>query len=84
MINDGEGSGEDMFSSRSIKYMEVYIYTRNGDKVYQYKGDDDNWEGWDGKRYGRPVKAGVYFWVIMAQGYDGKEHVEKGYVHVYP
>ncbi len=70
---------------RSIKRLEVYIYSRGGDKVYEYSGDDDDWDGWNGYRmgHGMKVQPGVYFYVILAQGWDGMQHKARGFVHVY-
>jgi len=71
--------------TRSIERMQVFIYNRNGEKVYEYDGDDDGWEGWDGRRNGKgpKVSPGVYFYVIHAIGYDGVEHSRRGFFHLF-
>lgn len=76
----GESSG-----SRSIRDLEVHIFNRSGERVYEYTGDDDGWDGWDGRMRGKgqKVQPGVYYWVIKAVGYDGVQHLEKGFVHVF-
>ncbi|NLK15854.1 MAG: hypothetical protein GX311_05595 [Bacteroidales bacterium] len=80
------GSGDNtMEGTRSIKRLEVYIYSRAGDKVYEYIGDDDDWEGWDGRRmgHGLMVQPGVYFYIVLGEGWDGHKHKASGFVHVY-
>jgi hypothetical protein len=83
--NTGREGETDAQGIQSIKHLEVYIYSRGGDKVYEYTGDDDDWEGWDGHRMGRGIKVqpGVYFYVVLAQGWDGMQHKARGFVHVY-
>jgi hypothetical protein len=84
-FKESQGSGTDEKGTRSIKRLEVYIYSRGGDKVYEYSGNDDDWDGWDGRRmgHGMKVQPGVYFYVILAQGWDGMQHKARGFVHVY-
>lgn len=84
-ITESSAKASESFTSRSIKRMEVHVYSRSGDKVYEYVGDDDDWEGWDGTRRGRGnvVQPGVYYWVVKAEGWDGEQHVKNGYVHVF-
>jgi len=79
--NDSKEEGTEPISLRE---MEIKIYDRGGQKVYEYRGDDDDWEGWNGKRNntGRYVKDGVYFWVITATGWDNVEYQQRGFVHV--
>lgn len=79
------GNSQSLPPTRSLQHIELYVYSRGGDKVYEYIGDDDDWEGWDGRRMGRGVKVqpGIYFYVISGQGWDGVKHKARGFVHVY-
>lgn len=89
---DGDGLN-DMFvvDKRSLKYINVKIYSRSGLKVYSFDGEGDQlkeWEGWDGNVNNSSAKAGpgVYYYVIRAEGwddvvYDNREY--RGFVHLY-
>lgn len=59
-------------SFASIKSFHITIYSRWGAKVYEYEGDINDWEGWDGTIRGskRPAAEGYYYYVIEAKGYD--------------
>jgi len=59
-------------SYTSIKSFHITIFSRWGVKVYEYDGDINDWEGWDGniKDSHRPAAGGYYFYVIEARGYD--------------
>jgi gliding motility-associated-like protein len=50
----------------SITDFEIIIYNRYGKKVYEYKGNIRNWDGWDGKNKGtdKTVPTGVYYYVV--------------------
>jgi gliding motility-associated-like protein len=89
---DGDGFN-DMFvvEKRSLKYINVKIYSRSGLKVYSFDGEGDQlkeWEGWDGYVNNSSAKAspGVYYYVIRAEGwddviYDNREY--RGFVYLY-
>lgn len=68
----------------SIQHFEVFIYNRYGMRMYKYEGPE--WtlnDAWDGKYNGKYVGSGVYFYVIRARGYDGREFEKKGFFHVF-
>ena len=70
--NDGENDYFKPFTV-SLRGFEIMIYTRNGKRVYYYKGDDlREWEGWDGRmeNSGKEAPVGVYFYTIKALGWD--------------
>lgn len=73
----------------SVKYFSIKIYNRWGNKVYEYEDEDGSWtengvQGWDGNtRFGGMAKPGVYYYVILAQGWDGREFKVPGYVHLF-
>ena len=65
------------FSEESLKGMKEFhltIYNRWGQKVYEVKSQDEAINvGWDGKNLlGFTVSPGVYYYVITAEGKDGK------------
>lgn len=39
-------------------------------------------QGWDGKKGGKYVAPGVYFYVIEAEGSDGIKYKKKGAVNI--
>jgi len=79
-ITDGQGPRGIV----SMKKIEVTILNRNGELVYQYKGNPDDWEGWDGKvkNSNRDAAEGVYVYVIVGRGYDGVSHESKKYTGI--
>ena len=56
---------------KSIVDSHAYIFTRHGQKLYDW---DDISKGWDGTYNGHPVKDGVYFVYVKARGADGVEY----------
>lgn len=56
----------------SIKWFEINIFTRSGQRIYSYKGNDLNsWQGWDGTTdKGARAADGAYIYVIKATGWD--------------
>ena len=56
---------------KSIVEFHAYIFTRNGQKIYDWTNIDG---GWDGTYNGRPVKDGVYFVLVKARGADGRKY----------
>ena len=57
----------------SLRKFEITIFTRTGQRVYRYRGDDlRDWLGWDGRieNTGKEAAEGVYFYVIKAIGWD--------------
>jgi hypothetical protein len=80
-----------MVESKSLRWINVEIFSRSGLKVYSFTGEGDilsQWKGWDGNVNGTSIKAspGVYFYIIRAIGwddvlYDTKE--QRGFVYLY-
>lgn len=73
---------------RSIRSFELTILNRNGQRIYSYRGEPLLWEGWNGKKRGDGGDAspGVYFYVIRAEGWDGKSFKSeeyKGVLHLF-
>lgn len=76
---------------KSIKYFSVKIYNRWGNKVYDYEDNDGSWQqngesepGWNGTtRVGTKAKPGVYYYAILATGWNGHKFEVGGYVHIF-
>jgi gliding motility-associated-like protein len=67
----------------SLKEIEISIFDRWGNKVYELTSDTGNF-AWDGKNQsGKECAAGTYFYIIKAQGKDGQDFNEKGNVSLF-
>lgn len=64
---------------KSLVRFSCWIFNRWGQQIYHWT---DPAIGWDGKRNGRYVSAGVYFYVIDAEGSDGKRYKKKGHINI--
>lgn len=78
------GKKGDFQGAKSVRNFSIKIYSRWGDKVYDYKGDINKWQGWDGTTLGNIVaKTGVYFYSAFIKGWDGKDHNKRGAIHLF-
>ena len=68
-----------MESNKSIISFECHIFNRWGQQMAHLT---DPSQGWDGKSNGKTVPAGVYFYVIRAEGADGKQYKLSGDINV--
>lgn len=66
-------------SYSSIVSFECSIFDRYGKLMTSFT---DPAEGWDGKRGGKFVPAGVYFYVIKARGADGRKYNLSGDINI--
>ena len=66
-------------SHRSIVEFDCVIFDRQGNRIAHLTDPD---QGWDGKRNGKTVKAGVYYYVITAKGSEGKEYKLGGDINI--
>jgi gliding motility-associated-like protein len=89
---DGDGLNDYfVVESESLRQLSVEIFSRSGLKVYYFNGGGESlkdWKGWDGNVNSTSIKAspGVYFYIIMAYGWDDKVYNNKetrGFVHLY-
>jgi gliding motility-associated-like protein len=89
---NGDGLNDNfVLESKSLRNLDVRIYSRSGLKVYSFYGEGKllkDWTGWDGNINASSVKAspGIYFYIIRAYGwddikYDSKEY--RGTVYLY-
>jgi len=76
---------------KSISYFSIKIYNRWGNKIYEYEDNNGSWQepgkdkpGWDGTtRVGTKAKPGVYYYVILAKGWDSRDFKVGGFVHIF-
>lgn len=66
-------------SYRSLLDFKCWIYDRHGHQLYYF---EDPSGGWDGKKNGKTVKSGVYYYVIQAIGSDGKKYKKSGDINI--
>ncbi len=64
---------------RSLTRFKCWIFNRWGAEIYYWT---DPSKGWDGKKRGKYVAPGVYFYVIEATGSDGKSIKKKGSINI--
>lgn len=64
---------------RSLTRFKCWIFNRWGVQMYYWT---DPSQGWDGKKGGKYVPPGVYFYVIEATGSDGKPLKKKGSINI--
>ncbi|MCM1475854.1 MAG: gliding motility-associated C-terminal domain-containing protein [Muribaculaceae bacterium] len=77
---DGDGVNDEwMVSYRSIIDFDCWIFDRYGHQIIHLDSPD---KGWDGKRGGKLVGPGVYYYVIKARGADGKEYKKSGDINI--
>ena len=77
---NGDGNNDKLFvRGRHISSMELKIFDRWGEVVFQTK---DQAKGWDGSYKGKPVDPAVYVYWLTAHCVDGQEYFTKGNVTV--
>lgn len=64
---------------RSIISFKGWIFNRWGNEMFYWTNPD---LGWDGKKGGKYVPPGVYFYVLEAKGSDGKLHKKTGSISI--
>lgn len=66
-------------SYKSIVKFDCYIFNRWGQKMTEFHSPA---QGWDGTYRGKLVPAGVYYYVIKAEGSDGKSYDLSGDINI--
>ena len=66
-------------SYKSIITFECHIFNKWGTKMATLT---DPSQGWDGRYAGKEVPAGVYYYVINAEGADGKQYKLSGDINI--
>jgi gliding motility-associated-like protein len=77
--NDDGINDEWKVSYRSLLDFHCWIFDRHGHRLYEFT---DPSQGWDGKHNGKVVSPGVYYYVIMATGSDGKRYKKSGDINI--
>ena len=65
-----------VFQSKNIVNMEVVLFDKKGKIVYTWKGIDGRWDGKN--QQGKQAQDGIYYYIITADGVDGKKYEQKG------
>ena len=77
---DGDGVNDEWkVSYRSLLEFKCWIFDHFGHQVFYF---DDPKQGWDGKKNGKTVRSGVYYYVIQAVGADGKKYKKSGDINI--
>ena len=66
-------------SYRSITDFHCWIFNRWGNQIIELTHPS---QGWDGTYHGKLVSPGVYYYVIQAQGSDGKKYKLSGDINI--
>ena len=68
----------DVFSvtSKGLKTLDAQIYDRWGLKMYEWHTPNGGWDGVTAS--GLAASDGTYYYIISAEGIDGKKYFEKG------
>lgn len=77
---NGDGVNDEWkVAYRSLLEFKCWIFDRYGNQLFHF---EDPSIGWDGTRGGKPVKSGVYYYVIQAVGADGKKYKLSGDINI--
>lgn len=77
---DGDGINDKWkVAYRSLLEFKCWIFDRYGKLMFYF--DDPN-DGWNGMRGDKPVKPGVYYYVIQAEGADGIKYKKSGDINI--
>ena len=73
--------------TRSLLSLDFQVFNRWGKIVHHYRKigfipGDSEFATWDGKINGKLASPGVYFYVVDAEGRDGKRRRKKGFVEM--
>ncbi len=80
---NGDGNNDIFYvSTVGVKTVSGTIFNRWGKKVYEWNGTPSTTLGWPGTINGAKAEDGTYYYVIKAEGFDGKEYNEKGYLQL--
>ncbi|GHT35343.1 hypothetical protein AGMMS49574_24540 [Bacteroidia bacterium] len=64
---------------KSLVSFKCWIFNRWGVEIFHWT---DPSRGWDGKKGGKYVSPGVYFYVIEAKGSDGRNYNKRGDINI--
>lgn len=66
-------------SYRSLLDFKCWIFDKQGHQIFFF---DNPESGWDGRKNGKFVKSGVYYYVIQATGSDGEKYRKSGDINI--
>ncbi len=69
-----------VLQSKNISHMAAKIFDKTGTIMYKSDGVDAKWDGND--LQGKKAQEGIYFYLINAEGVDGKKYEQKGSVNL--
>ncbi len=69
-----------VFQTKNIASMNAKIFDKKGTVVYKSESTDAKWDGKD--LQGKEAKEGIYFYIINAEGVDGKKYEPKGSINL--
>jgi gliding motility-associated-like protein len=64
---------------KSLVTFNGWIFNRWGTELFRWS---DPAQGWDGKKNGKYLPPGVYYYVIEAKGSDGIKYNKKGHINI--
>ncbi|HET6226408.1 MAG TPA: gliding motility-associated C-terminal domain-containing protein [Bacteroidia bacterium] len=64
------------FLGKNMVSMEVMVFDKKGRIMYKWKGVDSKWDG--KTQQGKLAQEGIYYYIINAEGTDGKKYEQKG------
>jgi gliding motility-associated-like protein len=75
---NGDGTN-DLFITQNehLKTYRLTVFNRWGNTVFE---TTDAAAGWNGTYHGRDVPEGTYYYIVEAEGEDGKQYLLKGFV----
>ncbi len=78
MFTPNGDNANDVFKidTRGIKDLTCEIFNRWGSKIYTISGTKDFWDGFD-------YSNGTYFYILSAEGFDGKEYKQQGFISLF-
>lgn len=77
---DGDGINDEFrVAYKSLKSFSCVIFNRWGRKVYEWS---DPGRGWDGRIGGKVALPGAYYYIMEAEGADGKKYKKKGDINI--
>jgi len=69
-----------VFQTKNIAKMNAKIFDKKGTVVYKSESTDAKWDGKD--LQGSDAIEGIYFYIINAEGVDGKKYEPKGSINL--
>ena len=78
MFTPNGDNANDVFKidTRGIKDLTCEIFNRWGSIIYTLIATKDSWDGLN-------ESAGTYFYILKAQGYDGKDYNQQGFISLF-